>query len=262
MSTVIERPMPGPVDLTGALEALYEAFGRYAYRASMPACAHCVSDDDLLALGRQPLAQLPPPLLGRYTIKAVSTWGEVRDFKWLLPRLAELLARGQLPVPADALTAKLKRASWHDWPEAEHLAIRGFLHAWWHDGLCGEPEAAEVVKGRLPAVAAAESDLTHYLTHWHSCLGCDDKPLRLTALAHVRELVCHSRFRPDVPATLERLFWEPAGPAAAQTSAWLTSPDLAEELDRALYELADTPGARHLAVVAARLRRYRAALGF
>lgn len=259
MSAVIQRPASGPADLTGAVERLYAAFAAYGYRPSMPACAHCVSDEDLLALGRHPLRRLPAALLGRYTIKAVSTWGEVGDFKWLVPRVAELLAAGLLPVPADALTTKLTRAGWQEWPTAERAAMSAFLQAWWQQGLDRDPAIAPVVTGRLPAVAAAEPDLTHYLTAWQAQLA-GDGPGRLTALAHLLELVCSSRFQPDRPATLATLFWEPAGPAAAQTSAWLTSPELADEVDRALYDLATAPEARPLAIAAARLRRYRAAL--
>lgn len=259
MSTVAERPASVARELAGTIEGLYSAFSPYRYRVAMPACPHCVSDDDLLALGQGHLGELPAPLLGRYTIKAISTWGEVRDFKWLLPRLVELTVGGQLPVPAEALTAKLTRASWHEWPVAERQAVSEFLQAWWHHGLRHDPATAAVVTLRLPAVAAAEPDLTSFLTAWQAYLAGAGAP-RLTSLQHLLELLCHSRFRPDVPASIETLFWEPAGPAAAQISAWLTSPDLAEELDRAIYDLATTSEARQLAIAAARLRRYRAAL--
>jgi hypothetical protein len=257
MTAVVRPAKPRPAGVEGAIVRLYDVFAGYRYRASMPACAHCVSDEDLLALGSQPLDRLPAPLLGRYTIKAVSTWGEVSDLKWLLPRLAQLLARGQLPVPAGALTAKLTRADWHAWPTAEREAVRALLHEWWLEGLRSTPDIGAVVTARLPAVAAAEPDLTQYLLAWQEALAGDDAR-RLAALQHVLELVCHSRFRPDLPSSLAALFWEPAGPAAAQTAAWLTSPDLAGEIDRALYDLAANPDARRLAVAAARLRRYRA----
>jgi hypothetical protein len=260
MTAVVKAAAPREAGVEGAIEALYDVFALYTYRASMPACAHCVSDEDLLALGSRPLRRLPAPLLGRYAIKAVSTWGEVSDLKWLLPRLAQLLARGQLPVPAGTLTAKLTRADWHAWPTVERSAVRDFLCEWWLEGLCSAPDSGVVVTSRLAAIASAEPDLASYLVGWQDALA-GDGTRRFTAVHHLLELVCNSRFRPDLPASLATLFWEPAGPAAAQTSAWLTSPDLAGELDRALYDFAATPDARRLAVAAARLRRYRTLVG-
>lgn len=244
--------------LASATDALYRAFAPFPYRQSMPACAHCVTDEDLLALGAYPVRDLPPDLVARYVGKAVSTWGEVVDFKRVLPRLLELSGQNRLPVAPLMVTSKLARARWAEWPPEERRPVWQFLLAWWHDNTSRWTGPGHAAHTLLGALAVAEADLGPYLSDWQHLLA-SSSPHRDDAISHLMELLCDSPFRPEVPSSLERLFWDPAGDAPGQMKGFLLDPLTSEEVERALGDLARSPQARRLAVAFARLTRFRRA---
>jgi hypothetical protein len=238
-----------------AVDALYLAFSPYPYRATMPACAHCVSDADLMGLGAAPVRDVPADLLGRYARKAVSTWGEVDDFKRLLPRLLELSAADHPGITPAVVTTKLQRANWQTWPLTERRAVWRFLTVWWRHNLgrwVGPGFAAHRI---LDAIAIAEADLDPYFSEWHHALAGQTNA-RLPATQHLVELLCESPLRVDAPDTVAHLAPDAIGDAAKQYTAFLLDPATDEELERALGDFASSEHARRLAVAYARLRRF------
>ncbi|HLP51858.1 MAG TPA: hypothetical protein VK154_13310 [Chitinophagales bacterium] len=67
-----------------------------------------------------------------FTHKALTTWGEVEDFKHFLPRIFELMATSEF---ADDVTIlyKLDYGEFDTWDETEKDAVKQFLLAWWAD---------------------------------------------------------------------------------------------------------------------------------
>lgn len=97
----------------------------------MDSCPCCVDDTHKRQLSAAPLRELTEEQLNTYTWKAMTTWGEVDDFKHFLPRILELMASSQYP---DTSTLnKLEYGNWSNWNEIERDAIRQFMLAWWAD---------------------------------------------------------------------------------------------------------------------------------
>jgi hypothetical protein len=72
-----------------AIRGLYQVFGRYQAPADSSFCRHCVQSAEAELIVSKPLRQLSAHELARYSFKAISTWGTVDQFKYLLPRLFE-----------------------------------------------------------------------------------------------------------------------------------------------------------------------------
>lgn len=225
----------------------------------MPACAHCVTDEDLIALGAHPVRDLPPDLLDRYARKAMSTWGEVDDFKRFLPRILELSAVQHHPTPPIIVLTKLWRADWRTWPAGEQRAVWQFLRGWWHDTLTQWSGPGRSAWRLLGAFAAAETDLSPYLSDWHHVLAGETAG-RSAAVRQLVDLLCDSPLQPDRPHTVAALAPDACGDATAQIEAFLASPDTSEELERALADFAHSEHVRQIAVAFARLRRLTAAM--
>jgi hypothetical protein len=133
-------------ELSEAIARLYEVFARYQLRGPIDACPCCVSDEMKAAIVSKPLRALSHSDLGRYSQKAMTTWGDVDDYRHFLPRICELIANLQAcsnsganadddcsgSEPSfDYLCMKLESAQWRDWPAIECDALRSFFVALW-----------------------------------------------------------------------------------------------------------------------------------
>jgi hypothetical protein len=126
------------------------------------------------------LRKLTAEDLGSYTFHAMTTVGDVDDFRHFLPRIMELLSSSELIVFVDQEVAlsKLAYGSWISWPREERNAVQAFLRYLWLQARSEPPDpypyvAADV--GRwLCAIARAEPDLSRYLM-----TGRRTAPLRL-----------------------------------------------------------------------------------
>lgn len=241
-----------------ALADLAAVFGDRPYRPGMPACPHCVTDHDVLALGGD-LDDIPIAVFARYSRKALTTWGEVPDLQRLLPRLLALVAAPVPGIDPTVVAGKLARALWTTWPTPERDAVAAFLEAWWAQGLDQRPGTAPPsVAVRLDSLAAASADLGPPLSEWHRRLSAEDPDVRLAAALHLAELLGGVAFDPDEHGSDRRLLGDPVGDAADQLFTWLAGSTTAIQLERAVYDFADTPAASRLATADARLARHRA----
>ncbi len=239
--------------LSHAVAGLHRTFHRYPYRPAMPACPHCVSDADLRRLGR-PLDELAVDEVRRYARKAITTRGDARDFKRMLPRLAELMITDSLAVDPQLVTGKLRRAAWQHWPEPEQAAVHHFLRAWWAEGLAEPPSSGCCAYRRLAAVAVADTDISPYLDDWQRALAADG-PVRLAAVLHLVKLVIDHGGLVDDAGWTEALFDEPA--AGAALAAWLTGSTTVIQLERAAYDYAGSPHGQRVAAATAVLEDQR-----
>ena len=113
-----------------AIEQLYTVFAKYPLRYDMPMCScGCISNEDKRLLFSKPLRDLTGEELGKYSFKAVTTWGDVEDLKHFLPRIIELfITTNDLYV---CLLSKLGYVEWLYWGQREVEAVENALLAWW-----------------------------------------------------------------------------------------------------------------------------------
>lgn len=118
-----------------AIEHLYEVFARYPRPERVAGCPCCVGGIREAAVLSRPLRELTRDDLDFYSFKAMTTFGTVEDFKYFLPRLAEILAAGERfgVLDVDGFTRKLQYAGLAGWPVDEIDALRGWTaHLWRH----------------------------------------------------------------------------------------------------------------------------------
>ena len=114
-----------------AKEDLYKTFERYPLRSTIEGCPCCVSDSDKSTLHSKQLRDLEDEDISRYAFKAMTTWGDVNDFKHYLPRIFELAASRKLVVDTFVVLGKLGYGNWKEWETNEQESILNFLKAWW-----------------------------------------------------------------------------------------------------------------------------------
>ncbi|MEV7801722.1 hypothetical protein AB0O28_02095 [Microbispora sp. NPDC088329] len=161
--------MDTPSDLGRALETLYSAFSRYPLPAETNACDHCVSDEQVRATRAAPLRMLTASALGPYAGHALSTWGDLDEFKHFLPRLLELLILEERDgfFHAESLISRVS-ASWRSWRQPEQEAVIGTIGAWWRHTLNHYPRDVDVMKMIEIIADSLELDLAPYLSEWES----------------------------------------------------------------------------------------------
>ncbi|MEJ5105015.1 hypothetical protein WH267_14870 [Chryseobacterium sp. MYb328] len=114
-----------------SVEHLYETFSVYPLVEKINGCPCCVSETDKEKLHIMPLRDLEENDLSRYAFKALTTWGNIEDFKHFLPRLFDICARGSSKVDTDLLLRKLEYGNFKMWPEDERAAVEAFIWQWW-----------------------------------------------------------------------------------------------------------------------------------
>ena len=114
-----------------AIEELYKAFSKYPFKFKIEGCPCCVSDTDKATLHSKKLRELEDEDLSYYAFKAMTTFGNVEDFKYYLPRIFELTAMRKLVVDSFVILGKLEYGKWNTWHEEEKKAVNNFLKAWW-----------------------------------------------------------------------------------------------------------------------------------
>jgi hypothetical protein len=153
------------LECDSAIERLYEVFGAYRFRQSMPCCVpHCFDQAEIDALGMRPLRDLDPDELHRFARQLLLTCGETQDFKYFLPRLLELIVRTRPEfVDAQIIVGKLPTAAWHTWSSVERAAVNASLEAWWRLELHRDDITLEDC---LAALCCSGNDPRAYLRFW------------------------------------------------------------------------------------------------
>jgi len=100
-------------------------------------CAHCVEDAEHSRLPARPLRRLAAKDPRSYTRKAITRWGDSRDFRHFLSRICELLAIDNWFAEPEIALSKLGYAEWRSWPGREQRAMEAYLHALWRSMLGG-----------------------------------------------------------------------------------------------------------------------------
>jgi hypothetical protein len=121
-------------ELSEALAALYAAFAGYATPSKLDAPPLRDGEAILADLRSAPLHALSAAALGPYASFALTTVGDVAEYKHFLPRIVHLsvsVSHGQPGLDATLIASKLIYVRWHDWPDRERDAIIQVFEAAW-----------------------------------------------------------------------------------------------------------------------------------
>ncbi len=116
------------MNLKESINNLYEVFQSYTVLGNLRdrSCDCCVTDEEIKELLSKPLKEIQPDEIYHFMSSALTTYGDINDYKHFLPRILELT------VDYDFLTdfhcyEKLNHANWKFWKENEVEAISSFL---------------------------------------------------------------------------------------------------------------------------------------
>jgi hypothetical protein len=173
----------------------------------------------------------------------MTTQGSVDDFRYLLPRLFEVVSQCDLCVDPEILFGKLEHAKWLNWPPDEITAIRTYLRALWQTALSVYPlqdalPAFFEIETVLASIARTGEPFESYLQTW-------TKTTTQQADEHLIQLVTFygSDFSDD--RTLHEAFWEESKPQAEALRNWLLQPETLQRIASAAH-LLKTDGYEHL----------------
>lgn len=156
------------IELHEAIEQLYEVFAKYPANFNMdgsPMYQELAQWNRALTI--KPLRHLSEDDLRIYYFKAMTTLGDVNDFKHFLPRILELLS--VLPFDFDEWVTldKLKYGNYETWPTSEKEVIRQFLFAFWQKLITEKSDLIDALfDGYFPAIANVYPDFKQLLAMW------------------------------------------------------------------------------------------------
>jgi len=205
-----------------AIDGLYEAFATRPLRECTERCEHCATVEDERALHAAPLRQVGAEAMARYATRAMTTWGDERDFAHFLPRILEIVAQDSWP-DAEVVLAKLRRAGWRTWPGAEQRAVERYLSALWTAAISTDHPVHDA-PAVLCAIAQAVDDVGPYLAAWQ-----DDRSA--VATGHLVAFAL-SEWQPR-RRRLANGFWADRRAQEHQVIDWLTSPAVVARLAEA-----------------------------
>jgi hypothetical protein len=114
-------------ELKNATENLYRVFARYPYSSDMAVCPCCTTEEETHSLTSKTLRLLTGDDIGEYAFSAMTTWGDVEDFKHFLPRIFELKAIDAVWTDTFVVLGKLEYASWRSWRKDEQDVVYEFM---------------------------------------------------------------------------------------------------------------------------------------
>ena len=147
--------------VAAAVRGLYVAFAE-PIRAAPAGCPCCVDPADGTRLMQVRREELGGEAFERYASKAMTTWGDERDFRWFLPRIAELVAAegGCGALDPEAFAQKIVYGGWDAWSADQRSAVIAYFDALWARELAEpDPDPIRV----LEALAALGVDLAGWL---------------------------------------------------------------------------------------------------
>lgn len=246
-------------DLLESIQSLYEMFERYPARREMPHCEYCVSPEEIAFICSKPLRELTADDLGKYAGKAITTWGDVEDFKHFLPRLMELIAtEGRVDCEdPQVVFSRFRYGQWEGWEPRERHAVESYFVSVWRFVVSRYPviPGVETLFGAiandyLAAIAQATDDLSPYLRMWRA-----DRSV--PSLRHLAEFVADTVDQVK-DGTLGG--WWKSCKAEAQVKAWLSDPATWQRFEEGLASPSSRPFAPSLVEALDLLARYGWAL--
>ncbi len=110
----------------------YEVFSIYPLKDKIEGCPCCNLESSESGLHKEPLDNLSWEDLALFIFKAITTFGDIEDFKHFLPRIIELYIHDYYGAPYDIgiFFSKLDYSNWGRWKEEESEAVLILLKGW------------------------------------------------------------------------------------------------------------------------------------
>lgn len=153
-------------NLQKAVENLYKVFAKYSLKQKIEGCPCCVGKRDSRVLHLKNLHELSGAELSYFGFKAMTTFGDVEDFKHFLPRLFEIIVENDFDYDEEILFGKLDYAKWRTWAKVEQDAIEHFFTELLRFALNSETKNAYLIETYFVGIANVVEDITPYLNLW------------------------------------------------------------------------------------------------
>lgn len=209
-----------------AIERLYQVFA--LHRASLRCyCTCCVTPEDNQRLLSKRLRELSANDLWYYLQMAMTTWGEVEDFKHFLPRIIEVVVDDGMDFGVFEVVPKLAYAEWSQWPEQEQAAVLSAFDELWlrainTESCTGTFEFIDQMKELVPSVR-------RWLDVW-----TEQKNFR--ARYHLAEFANEAISLCNPDGSCRNCYWLGHEPQWREVIEWLRQPVLQDYLDAALLD--------------------------
>jgi hypothetical protein len=224
---------PVSAALSASVERLYDVFAMYKQPASSHSSPFAgITEQHKARLYSWPLRDLAEDDLWPYAMHAMTTWGDISEYKHYLPRLCELLVVHPGWTDTGLLIGKLDTAEWSQWPEVERDAVIAFLHELWAWSLTIDPDDASC-GGILWGFGLAGISAARALTTWRS-----DRSW--SATRQIAVLLIYER---DALLTSGSLSRQWMSPVREELLAFLREEDTRERLSAACLDSGGQPGA-------------------
>lgn len=116
------------------IDRIYKIFEKYTLDGKLDACpCGCISEEDEKKVYAKKLKELTEEDLIYYARKAMTTWGNVSDYKHFLPRLLEVYSQkgNSSLIDLEVIHNKLEQGNWKEWQEEEQIIIINFVKSCW-----------------------------------------------------------------------------------------------------------------------------------
>ncbi len=165
-------------DLTDAIRNMYDVFEKYPNPAPEIFDHVLHNYGNIARLSNCPLRELPEDFIDKISWRFFTTFGDLSEFKFYLPRVFEVHAGATDEIFGDraqVAISKLADANWLKWPGVEQNAVRVALQAWWSEFIMRDyhphPDWNNSLIDLLYGIATAEDQLGPYLSEWESACG-------------------------------------------------------------------------------------------
>lgn len=180
-------------------EEVYGAFAVYPPPTTLNASLLRHPKGILDELRSAPLSELSGKTLGNYAMWALTSVGNVEDYKHYLPRILQhaLLTPSEPGFDPLLILSKLQYADWHGWPKSERTAIENVYRASWQWARLQHPDEYDAMNW-LPCVLRLERNVDSALESWSANMT----PNSALQLA---DIISHSNSLPDAKELWEGL---------------------------------------------------------
>lgn len=159
------------IRLQNSIENLYRVFALYPLKSRIEGCPCCVKNKDNSVLHSKNLRDLTGEDLSYFGFKAMTTFGDVEDFKHFLPRLFEIMVEKDLAYNEEILFGKLDYGKWQTWAKTEREAVENFFIELVREITNSESEENYLVETCFVGIAIAVEEIAPYFNLWFEDLN-------------------------------------------------------------------------------------------
>ena len=216
----------------GAIDRAYVVFGLYPRPLALQTSPLRDGREILRTLTQAPLRDLRYEAIGPYAGWALTTVGNVGDYKHFLPRILEqaVIRDTWLGTAPPIIAERLKMGDWEAWPADEKAAITSFFTAAWGQASRRHPNDADAVDW-LCGIAALGLDVRVALTDWL-------RPPTIEAALQAARFLSMAPARIVGPGGSDGGYWTYVDDETCRSiGEWLASQEVCEALLRAADEV-------------------------